>query len=112
MKNELTLNKIMKRDKEIIKQMLPILKKKYQIKSIENDSVFIHLNKKDDIEITVSNDDLFLVSLWSNKQQIKGNQYVKKECLIPYLDELIKLYNMGYYNRSIKEIEKIKAWYK
>jgi len=112
MNNKLTLNKIIKRNQEIINQMLPILKKKYQIKAIEGDTVFIHLNEKDDIELTVSNDDLFLVLVWSNKQQIKDDQYVKKELLIPFLDELIKLYNMGYYNRSLMDIKTFNAWYK
>ncbi|MEH7347546.1 hypothetical protein [Gottfriedia acidiceleris] len=109
---KLTTKQVLKQNKELMDQMLPKLKKKYIIKSIEGDTVFIRLNGKDDIELTVIDVNQFEVWVWSNEQQIKEQLYVSNERLLPLLDDLIKLYDTGYYNRSYKDLKTYNAWYK
>jgi hypothetical protein len=103
-----------KHNQETLKAMLPLLKRKFKVKSVEMDTVFIRLNGKDDIEITSSSlkHDQFTIHLWLNESVTKDNVRVNKDRLIPMLHDLVKLYEVGYHGRSYKEIEEYKVWYK
>jgi hypothetical protein len=104
------LSQINKRNKEIMKRIVPILAKKYTVKEANELAILLKLDNSDDIEITTRStaETPLSIYVWKDGQRTQDYfQGVSEDRLIPMIDDLIALYHVGYNGHT-----KSTAWYK